>query len=264
MPRKIQCRSSGEHVVAAVVAHHDQQRIVLAEAYLVGDFEGEGRGPAAVCADMIAVHEEVGDVLHAVELHEQPFRCPFGGYVHVVLIIGCRFEEITAGSRVGIPCVGQGYVPGVVAAVLRLEEETPSFVERKYLAGLHRSAGGKEQECCYVSFHGSRIYYASACKDNTTSVQNQIFEMHAAGCRRARSRCRTGADSRITAVCGPPRRIAGRISKRRLAGQTARPDGGVRAGGRSVPERRKNIAEIPDKKKRQTAPLRSAASRNVT
>lgn len=40
--------------------------------------------------------------------------------------------------------------------------------------------------------------------------------------------------------------------------------GGVRAGGRSVPERRKNIAEIPDKKKRQTAPLRSAASRNVT
>ena len=47
--------------------------------------------------------------------------------------------------------------------------------------------------------------------------------MHAAGCRRARSRCRTGADSRITAVCGPPRRIAGRISKRRLAGQTARP-----------------------------------------
>ena len=176
-----------------------------------------------MCADMIAVHEEVGDVLHAVELHEQPFRCPFGGYVHVVLIIGCRFEEITAGSRVGIPCVGQGYVPGVVAAVLRLEEETPSFVERKYLAGLHRSAGGKEQECCYVSFHGSRIYYASACKDNTTSVQNQIFEMHAAGCRRARSRCRTGADSRITAVCGPPRRIAGRISKRRLAGQTARP-----------------------------------------
>ena len=43
--------------------------------------------------------------------------------------------------------------PYIVAAVLRLEEETPSLVQGEYLAGLCRGADGEEQECRYVSFH---------------------------------------------------------------------------------------------------------------
>ena len=44
-------------------------------------------------------------------------------------------------------------MPGIVAAVLRLEEETPSLVQGEYLAGLCGGAGGEEHECRYVSFH---------------------------------------------------------------------------------------------------------------
>mgnify|MGYP002150184204 CR=1 FL=1 len=67
---KIHVGRSGEHVVAAVVAHHDQQRIVGTEPYLVGDFERKSRTSALVPADIVAVDEDVGHALHAVEFHE--------------------------------------------------------------------------------------------------------------------------------------------------------------------------------------------------
>ena len=69
-PVEVHVRRGGKHVVAVVVADHDQQRIVGTEPYLVGDFERKSRTSAFVPADIIAVDEDVGHALHAVEFHE--------------------------------------------------------------------------------------------------------------------------------------------------------------------------------------------------
>ena len=69
-PVEVHVRRGGKHVVAVVVADHDQQRIVGTEPYLVGDFERKSRTSALVPADIIAVDEDVGHALHAVEFHE--------------------------------------------------------------------------------------------------------------------------------------------------------------------------------------------------
>ena len=144
----------GQHVRAAVVAHDDQQRVLVSAAQFVGDFEGEGRRPAAVFTHVVAVDEERGDVLHAVELHEDALAAPFGGDAHLVLVVGRGFEEEADGFGVGVPGMGQCDVAGVVARVLRLEEEAPPLVQRVDFTGLRRDAEQHEQQGCCDSFHG--------------------------------------------------------------------------------------------------------------
>ena len=165
-----------KHVVAVAVADHHEHGVVGSEPDLVGDLEGECRGAAAVRADVVAVDEEVGHRLHAVELHEQALRGPFGGNVHAVLVVARGFEPVALGQRVGVPAVGQGDVAGVVGGFLRLEEKSPTFVDRKYLAGAGRCGEAREQqENRYVSFHG-RLFFSVRDKDSEKNggLQNRI------------------------------------------------------------------------------------------
>ena len=57
----------GQYVVLESVADHHEQAVLGAELHAAGDFERKGREAAAVLADMIAVDEDVGHGLHAVE-----------------------------------------------------------------------------------------------------------------------------------------------------------------------------------------------------
>ena len=155
-----------QHIVALAVGNHDQQRVVGPEADIIGDFECEGRRSAAVRTGMAAVHEEVGHGLHAVELHEEPLVGPALGQVHVVLVVSGRLEPEALGLGVGIPAVGQRDVPGIVARILRLEEEAPPLVERENFAGLGREGGDCQEQRCYVSFHGIRFLGIVQGKDN--------------------------------------------------------------------------------------------------
>ena len=146
-----------QDIVALAVGNHDQQRVVGPEADIIGDLEGEGRRSAAVRAGMAPVHEQVGHGLHAVELHEKPFVGPVLRQVDIVLVVSGRLEPEALGRGIGIPAVGQGDVPGIVARILRLEEETPPLVERENLAGLYRKGRDCQEQRRYVSFHGVRF-----------------------------------------------------------------------------------------------------------
>ena len=97
-------------------------------------------------ADVIAVDEEVGDRLYAVEFHEKAFRSPFDGDIHAVLVAARGFEPVALGQRIGVPAVGQGYVAGVVGGFLRLEEKAPPFVDREDLAGAGRHCDDVQQQ----------------------------------------------------------------------------------------------------------------------
>jgi len=170
-------------------------------------------------------------------------------------------------------------MPGIVAAVLRLEEETPSLVQGEYLAGLCGGAGGEEHECRYVSFHCRGWFWCLVAK----IIQRRLkIKFSVAGAVSVR-----GGHPR-SAV----RRCAGRMPAGGLCPCIA-PLGGcmlVRAGwagcmaghmagaglgesrvacvacrGRCRKEEfRKSSGELPGIKKRQTAPLRSAAGRSFT
>ena len=148
----------GQHVVPDAVADDHQQRVVLPEADVVRDLEREGRGPSAVRTRMAAIDEQVGHRLRAVELHEQPPRSPLPGNVNIVLVVARRFEPAPRRAGIGVPGVRQRDMAGVVARVLRLEEETPPFVERIHLARPGRTGGEDEQQSRKDSFHGGTVF----------------------------------------------------------------------------------------------------------
>ena len=107
---------------------------------------------------MAAIDEQVGHRLRAVELHEQPPRSPLPGNVNIVLVVARRFEPAPRRAGIGVPGVRQRDMAGVVARVLRLEEETPPFVERIHLARPGRTGGEDEQQSRKDSFHGGTVF----------------------------------------------------------------------------------------------------------
>lgn len=122
------------------------QRVVGAETDEVGHLEGEGRAASAVLARMPAIDEEVGDGFGAVAADEEPPALPGGGHPDFTDVIGLRAQKIAVvGARVGIPRVGQGDDPCVVAAVLRAEAEVPSAVERVGFAPARGRLGGRQR-----------------------------------------------------------------------------------------------------------------------
>ena len=136
----------GQHVVALRIAHDHHQGVVRPETDAVGDFEGEGRAASAMPPDMIPVDEQIGDRTHAVETHEESFPRPFGRDKDIVLIVARGLQQRLLRTGIGIPTVRQGDVAGIVAAVLRFEEETPALVERENLAGRGRQSDARQQK----------------------------------------------------------------------------------------------------------------------
>ena len=161
---EIRVGGAGQHVGARIVARHHRECVVRAEADLVGDFECERRGASAVLAHVVAVHEEVGDVLHAVEPDEEPFRGPLLGDEEVVLVVGRGLQEESAPSRVGIPGVRQRDLPCVVAAVLRFEKEPPTFVQRIDFARRCGEAGKEQQQRDDLFFHDAEYFVCLQAK----------------------------------------------------------------------------------------------------
>ena len=145
----------GQHVVLESIADHDQQVILRAEFHAAGDFEREGRESPAMLAHVVAVDEDVGDGLHAVETQKEPLRSPVGRNVeppHVVAR-GTLVLRI-AGQRIEVPRMGQGDMARVVGAVFAAEIESPVVVETIDLPrrGL-RSEGRQRTNQKQVAFH---------------------------------------------------------------------------------------------------------------
>ena len=115
-----------------------------------------------MCSDVVPVHENVCDALHAVEFYEEAFCGPFRRDIHAVLIVPCGFEPVPLGEGVGIPAVRERDMACVVGGSFGLEEESPAFVDREDLPGsgvwCHRS---EEQQNHDVSFHGGTFMGAS-------------------------------------------------------------------------------------------------------
>ena len=147
---EVRLRRGGQHVALPAVAHLHAQGVRPAAAHQARDLEDESRAAAPVFARVAAVHEQVGGVLHAVELHEEPFALPLGGHEELALVGGGGAER-----RPGaVPRVGQRHDAGVVAAVLVAEKETPPLVER--IDGACRRGDARQQQCkqqCGMSFH---------------------------------------------------------------------------------------------------------------
>ena len=74
---------------------------------------------AAVLADMIAVDEDVGHGLHAVDAQDEPLRRPVGRNVEPAHVVARRALVLrVAGQRIEVPRMGQGDIARVVRAVI--------------------------------------------------------------------------------------------------------------------------------------------------
>ena len=150
---------SGQHVVLESVADHYEQAVLGAELHAAGDFEREGRETAAVLADMIAVDEDVGHGLHAVEAQEEPLRRPVGRNVEPAHVVARRALVLrVAGQRIEVPRMGQGDIARVVSAVFAAEIESPVVVETVDLPrGGLRHEGRQHTDQKQITFHNPPI-----------------------------------------------------------------------------------------------------------
>ena len=149
----------GQYVVLESVADHHEQAVLGAELHAAGDFERKGREAAAVLADMIAVDEDVGHGLHAVEAQEEPLRRPVGRNVEPAHVVARRALVLrVAGQRIEVPRMGQGDIARVVSAVFAAEIESPVVVETVDLPrGGLRHEGRQHTDQKQITFHNPPI-----------------------------------------------------------------------------------------------------------
>ena len=108
---------------------------------------------------MIAVDEDVGHGLHAVEAQEEPLRRPVGRNVEPAHVVARRALVLrVAGQRIEVPRMGQGDIARVVSAVFAAEIESPVVVETVDLPrGGLRHEGRQHTDQKQITFHNPPI-----------------------------------------------------------------------------------------------------------
>ena len=108
---------------------------------------------------MIAVDEDVGHGLHAVEAQEEPLRRPVGRNVEPAHVVARRALVLrVAGQRIEVPRMGQGDIARVVSAVFAAKIESPVVVETVDLPrGGLRHEGRQHTDQKQITFHNPPI-----------------------------------------------------------------------------------------------------------